>query len=300
MRKIYFILIFLVYQISQAQSQSYELGGTSGKDTINLIDALGKKQGQWILKGKHKAGSCFEPEQVAEKGKYADNRKIGKWLEFYCNGNMKNQLTFQNGRADGYAIMYHENGKVSEEGIWKNNRWTGPYKLFYENGQAQHEFNFNASGKREGPVKYFYENGQVAIEGNFVNGKEAGVIKEYHENGDLKAEKTYNDGNVDVASIKEFEPKKPIVKSKDEPVDNAPKVVLKADEKPNGVVSKGPLVLNGQNITYNKNKQITKDGVFVNNRLMDGKAYIYDENGIIQRIAKYKNGVYIGDTPIEN
>ena len=62
----------------------------------------------------------------------------------------------------------------------------------------------------------------------------------------------------------------------------------------------GPLVLNGQNITYNKNKQITKDGVFVNNRLMDGKAYIYDENGIIQRIAKYKNGVYIGDTPIEN
>ena len=300
MRKIYFILIFLVYQISQAQSQSYELGGTSGKDTINLIDALGKKQGQWILKGKHKPGSCFEAEQIAEKGKYADNRKFGKWLEFYCNGNMKNQLTFQNGRADGYAIMYHENGKVSEEGIWKNNRWTGPYKLFYENGQAQHEFNFNASGKREGPVKYFYENGQIAIEGSFVNGKEAGVIKEYHENGDIKAEKTYNDGNVDVASIKEFEPKKPIVKTKDQSVDNGPKVVLKADEKPNGVVSKGPLVLNGQNITYNKNKQITKDGIFKDNRLMDGKAYIYDDNGIIQRIAKYKNGVYIGDTPIEN
>ena len=300
MRKVYFILIFLVYQISQAQSQSYEFGGPSGKDTINLIDALGKKQGQWILKGKHKPGSCYAEDQVAEKGKYSDNRKVGKWLEFYCNGNMKNQLTFQNGRTDGYAIMYHENGKVSEEGIWKNNRWTGPYKLYYENGQPQHEFNFNASGKREGPVKYFYENGQLAIEGSFVNGKEAGVIKEYHENGDLKAEKTYNDGNVDVASIKEFEPKKPIVKIKESPIDNAPKVVLKPDEKPNGVTSKGPMVLNGQNITYNKNKQITKDGVFDNNRLMDGKAYIYDENGILQRIAKYKNGIYVGDAPIEN
>ena len=300
MRKVYFILIFLVYQMSQAQSQSYEFGGASGKDTINLIDALGKKQGQWILKGKHKPGSCYAEDQVAEKGKYSDNRKVGKWLEFYCNGNMKNQLTFQNGRTDGYAIMYHENGKVSEEGIWKNNRWTGPYKLYYENGQPQHEFNFNATGKREGPVKYFYENGQLAIEGSFVNGKEAGVIKEYHENGDIKAEKTYNDGNVDVASIKEFEPKKPIVKIKDSPIDNAPKVVLKPDEKPNGVVTKGLLVLNGQNITYNKNKQITKDGIFKDNRLIDGKAYIYDENGIIQRIAKYKNGVYIGDTPIEN
>lgn len=300
MRKVYFILIFLVYQMSQAQSQSYEFGGASGKDTINLIDALGKKQGQWVLKGKHKPGSCYAEDQVAEKGKYSENRKVGKWLEFYCNGNMKNQLTFQNGRTDGYAIMYHENGKVSEEGIWKNNRWTGPYKLYYENGQPQHEFNFNATGKREGPVKYFYENGQVAIEGSFVNGKEAGVIKEYHENGDLKAEKTYNDGNVDVASIKEFEPKKPIVKIKESPVDNAPKIVLKPDEKPNGVASKGPMVLNGQNITYNKNKQITKDGVFDNNRLMDGKAYIYDENGILQRIAKYRNGIYVGDTPIEN
>lgn len=196
--------------------------------------------------------------------------------------------------------MYHENGKISEEGNWKNNRWVGNYKLYYENGQVQHQFVFNASGKREGAQTYYYENGQVAIEGNFVNGKESGVIKEYHENGDLKAEKNFNDGAVDVASIKEYEPKKPIVKIKEAPVDNAPKVVLNADEKPNGATTKGPLVLNGQNITYNKNKQITKDGIFKDNRLMDGKAYIYDENGILQRIAKYRNGVYVGDAPIEN
>lgn len=300
MKKIYLIIIFLVYQVSQAQSQSYELGGPSGKDTLNLIDALGKKQGKWILRGKHKPGSCYAPEQKAEEGKYADNRKVGKWYEYYCNGNPKNQLTFQNGRPDGYAIMYHENGKISEEGNWKNNRWVGNYKLYYENGQVQHQFVFNASGKREGAQTYFYENGQVAVEGNFVNGKESGIIKEYHENGDLKAEKTFNDGAVDVASIKEFEPKKPIVQIKEAPVDNAPKVVLNADEKPNGANIKGPLVLNGQNITYNKNKQITKDGIFKDNRLMDGKAYIYDENGILQRIAKYRNGVYVGDAPIEN
>ncbi len=301
MKKLYFILIFLVYQVSRGQSQSYEMGGASGKDTINLIDVLGKKQGKWIIKGKHKPGTCFAPDQKIEEGKYTDNRKIGKWLEYYCNGNMKNQLTFQNGRPDGYAIMYHENGKISEEGNWRNNRWTGPYKLYYENGTPQHEFNFNATGKREGPVKYFHENGQLAIEGNFVNGKESGVITEYHENGDLKATKTYNDGAVDVASIKEFEPKKPIVKSKEAALDNAPKIVLKADEKPNGVTaSKGPMVLNGDHITYNRNKQITKDGFFKDNRLMDGKAYIYDDNGILQRISVYKNGLYVGDAPVEN
>ena len=81
MKKIYLILIFLVYQVSQAQSQSFEKAANG--DTINLIDVLGKKQGKWIVRGKHKPGSCFAPEQKVEEGKYTDNRKIGKWLEYY-------------------------------------------------------------------------------------------------------------------------------------------------------------------------------------------------------------------------
>ena len=85
-----------------------------------------------------------------------DNRKTGIWVEFYCNGNMKNKLTFASGRPDGYAIMYGENGKITEEGNWKINKWVGNYKLYYENGQVQHEFVFNPNGKREGAQKYFY------------------------------------------------------------------------------------------------------------------------------------------------
>ncbi len=300
MKQLYVFVFFLIVVEAQFYAQSYEMGGNSGKDTVNVIDVLGKKQGKWVIKGKHKPGTCYAPEQKIEEGKYNDNRKIGKWLEYYCNGNMKNQLTFQNGRPDGYAVMYHENGKISEEGNWKNNRWNGPYKLYYENGHPQHEFSFNPSGKRQGPVKYYYENGQIAIEATFVNGKETGIVREYYENGDLKAEKLYIDGAVDVASIKEYEPKKPIIKTKESSLMNAPKLVLKADEKPNGVNTKGPLILNGDHITYNKNKQITKDGFFKDNRLIDGKAYIYDENGILQRISVYRNGLYVGDAPIEN
>lgn len=298
MKKFTYIALFIT-SLGWAQAQSYEM---HGKDTINVIDAMGKKQGKWITWGKNKPGSCYTPEQKVEEGKYTENRKTGQWIEYYCNGNMKNKLTFVNGRPDGYAIMYHENGKISEEGTWKANRWVGNYKLYYENGAVQHEFAFNQSGKREGPQKYFHENGQIAIEGDFVNGKESGVIKEYYENGDIKAEKNYADGQVDIASIKEFQPKKPIVKSSTDPAENAPKVVITKDEKPNEAVApnKGPMMLNGQHTLYNKNKQITKDGVFKDNRLIDGKAYIYDENGILNRIAVYKNGIYVGDTQVEN
>jgi antitoxin component YwqK of YwqJK toxin-antitoxin module len=292
-------LIFFICSAIFAQSQEFEVS-PNGKDTTNFTDAQGKKQGKWVVRGKHKPGTCYGPDQKIEEGRYTDNRKTGVWVEYFCNGNMKNKLTFVNGRPDGYAIMYHENGKISEEGNWKSNRWVGNYKLYYENGQVQHEFVFNQSGKRDGPQKYFHENGAVAIEGNFANGKESGIIKEYYDNGDIKAEKNFADGNVDVASIKEFQPKKPLAAHTDAPLDNAPKIVVKPDEKPNeAVASKGPLVLNGKHTLYNKNKQITKDGDFKENRLMDGKAYFYDENGILTRCAVYKNGIYVGDTQVE-
>jgi antitoxin component YwqK of YwqJK toxin-antitoxin module len=292
--------LFFISLVIFAKAQSPEL---YGKDTINKTDIEGKKQGKWVLFGKHKPGTCYQADQKTEEGKYIDNRKTGIWLEYFCNGNMMNKLTFTNGRPDGYAILFHENGKISEEGNWKINRWVGNYKLYYENGQVQHEFVFNPSGKREGPQKYYHDNGQLAIEGNFSSGKESGVIKEYYENGEVKAEKTYADGSVDVASIKEFEPKKPLPKKSDSPIDNAPVVKLKEDEKPNEAdkpKSSGPLVLNGQQTLYNRNKQITKDGIFKDNRFMDGKAYMYDDNGILQRVAVYKNGAYVGDTQVEN
>lgn len=297
------ILFFFFAGSSSVFSQSWEINPLTGKDTINKVDLEGKKQQKWILFGKHKPGTCYDVKQKAEEGSYKDNKKVNIWLEYYCNGNMKNKLTFSNGRPDGYAQMFHENGKISEEGNWKNNRWVGPYKLYYENGTVQHEFVFNAMGKREGNQKYFYDNGQLAIEGVFANGKESGLIKEYYENGDLKAEKNFMDGNVDLASIKEFQPKKALAKRSENPADNAPPLKVREDEKPNeaakGGGAKGPLVLNGQYILYNKNKQISKDGIFKDNRFMEGKAYIYNENGILVRIAVYKEGFYVGDSQIE-
>jgi len=298
-----FITAFIFFcSVGLMQSQTSEL---LGKDTINKIDVEGKKQARWVVMGKHKPGSCYKPDQKVEEGKYKDNKKTEKWVEYYCNANMKNKLTFVNGRPDGLAQMFHENGKISEEGNWKNNRWVGNYKLYYDNGQVQHEFVFSATGKREGNQKYFYDNGQLAIEGSFANGKESGIIKEYYENGEQKAEKNFADGNVDVASIKEFQPKKPIPPKAENPADNAPVVKVKEDERPNeaakkGVPAKGPMILNGQYTLYNKNKQITKDGIFKDNAFMEGKAYMYDDNGILMRVAVYKNGRYIGDTQVEN
>jgi antitoxin component YwqK of YwqJK toxin-antitoxin module len=286
------LICFSALQV--AAQQQYEL---YGKDTINKIDIANKKQGKWIIFGSKRPNSCYQASQKVEEGKFTDNKKIGQWREYYCNTNPKSVLTFNNGRPDGPAVMYHDNGKVSEEGIWKNQRWTGIYKLYYPNGQLQHEFNYNTSGKREGKSTYYYENGEVAIEGNFSDGKETGVFKEYYENGETKAVKEYNGGQINLGSLKEFELKNPVEASvkKTKPV--AAAVVKTEETTVDNKKSKGPL--NGHHVLYDKQRRVSKDGEFINNVLVEGKSFIYDDNGILIRIAYFKEGSYAGDLPIE-
>jgi antitoxin component YwqK of YwqJK toxin-antitoxin module len=287
MKKVTLILLFITCKIGLAQS--YEL---YNKDTINFTDATGKRQGKWIIFNRTKKLPNYTPDAKVEEGKYTDSKKVGSWMEYYPNGKLKNKITFENGRPNGYAIMYHENGKISEEGMWKNNRWVGPYKMYYDNGQVMQEFNFNTMGKREGKQTYYYENGQVMIEGSWKEGKEDGIVKEFYENGDIKAEKNFMGGSLDAATTKTFQPKKPLP-----PQDEVKKVAPpepKKDEVAVTAKTQGPL--NGTHTLLNKNKQPSKVGYFENNRLIDGKVFYYSEDGILTRIALYKEGRYIGDT----
>lgn len=298
MRLIIAVLILSAY--FSGQSQTFELNPSNKADTINFIDGVGKKQGKWILYGKHKPGLCYAPTQVAESGKYQENRKTGEWLEYFCNGNIKNQVNFVNGRQDGKAAIYYENGKIKEEGNWKNNRWVGNYKMYYDNGQLQHDFTYSVAGKREGLSTYMHPNGKVAIKGVFKDGKESGLFQEWNEDGKLKAEKSYAEGQVDLASVKIYENASSTPKI--EAVANAPlkATTVKSEEKEITASAGGTSSLNGQHTLYNKDRQISKAGIFKDNRLMEGKAYIYNDNGILTRISVYKNGIYVGDAPVEN
>jgi len=99
-------------------------------DSLNRIDADGKKQGKWIRTGKDRPGGCYKSSQVVEEGRYINNVKNGLWTEYYCNGNKRTALEFIKGRPDGQATMYFENGTIEETGTWKNNRWIGKYQKF--------------------------------------------------------------------------------------------------------------------------------------------------------------------------
>jgi len=287
MKKIFYIIIpIFICSISVAQSFEVIDG-----DTINRIDDNNMKQGFWKIFGRMKKLPDYQPDQVVEQGKYKDSRKQGLWTMFFPNGKTKSEISYVNSRPNGAYKTYYENGQVEEEGSWKNNRNTQDFKRYYDNGQVSQQFVFNQTGKRDGKQTYFYENGQVMIDADIKEGKEEHV-KEYYEDGSLKADKAYVDGKLDTENTKVYEPKTPIVKKEDDGVVKVVKV--KEDEGTNIGTFDG----NGVHKIYNMNKQISKDGLFKNYRLMDGLWYKYDENGILISIEKYKNGRYIGDAPL--
>jgi len=263
----------------------------------NQTDVNGKKQGHWVITNVKKRLPGYSPDQKIEEGNYKDSRKVGMWTMYFSNGKKKSEITYTSGRPSGPYKTYYSNGNLEEEGNWKSNRNTGNFKRFHENGKVSQEFNFSATGKREGNQKYFYDNGQLMIEGDWNGGKETGTLTEYYHNDDLKAKKVFADGRLDEAKTQNFKPKSPLPDPIKEEEKSAPvrNVTVNKDEK----VNHGHFDGNGYAKLYNKDKLITKDGIFKSYKLIDGKWYKYDENNILFNIERIVNGRYVGDVPFD-
>ncbi len=310
--KKYLLLLFTLICTGNAIGQSY-MGLT---DSINAVDNNGLKQGRWIITNKtKKLSNCPETNKV-EEGEYKDGKKIAIWKSFYCNGNVKNELTFLNGRPSGYAKFYYESGTVEEEGMWENNRWVGQYKRYHENGQLSQEFKYNAMGTREGTQKYYYDNGKVMIEGDWKDGKEAGLLREYYEDGSIRAEKNFAGGVLDASTTKVYEAQKgseniatsakteknEVVAKKETAKTEASTTTSKTNETvattgtttPVATVKsttpeKVGIIADGFHKTYTKLKQVEKEGTFKDGILWEGKIFSYDGTRLVKTMI-VKNG----------
>ena len=121
----------------------------------------------------------------------------------------------------------------------------------------------------------------------------------YYENGDLRDKKVFNDGTIDPKETEIYAPKKPLPPKKEEPISKEPpKIVDKGKEQTNAAYK--PFDGNGYAKLFLPGARLSKDGTFKNYRLIDGKDYVYNTDGILEKIAVYKEGKYVGDAPIED
>jgi antitoxin component YwqK of YwqJK toxin-antitoxin module len=289
------ILLLISFCFSDTFSQSYEL---FKGDTINKTDANRRRQGYWRVKAEPMKHQGYQPGSLVEEGKYQNSRKEGIWKKYYPSGKLKSEITYEGSRPKGPYILYYENGEVEEQSNWERTKNVGDFKRYHQNGEVAQDFTFTEEGKRNGEQKYYYENGQLRLVGTWQDGQENGEMREYYENGDLMSVKYFNNGEMDKDRYESYAPKTPQEDALTKQINEGKEMNVTAtrDEKPN----MGKFDGNGYKKLYNRDRQIAKDGTFKNYRLMDGKQYKYDDNGLLMQILIFKDGKYIGDGVIED
>jgi len=239
----------------------------------------GKKEGPWVIFASMRNLPDYKSEDKYEEGSYKSNRKVGLWKRYFASGNTQSEINYVNGRAKGtFSTYYDDPGKIEETGTQRGKTLTGGFKRYHPNGQLAQEKNFNLKGQSEGDQKYILPNGVVELEFTTFAGIETGTATRRYPNGDIKEIIEYGEGGV-INSRNQLERVNP-------PVDIIEEVEV-------------VVIPDGKRKVYNDNKDIWMDGVFEDGRMKEGKLYIYDKDGIIEKVEIFKDFKYAADGIIE-
>lgn len=267
------ILLFLIVLSLGASAQVLVV---SGKDTARFTSDddyythHNSRDGYWIY--------MASDTTRGEEGNYVADKREGVWISYYPNGNKNREMEYVHGKVQGRAKIYYEEGGLQEEGLWIDRHWSGEYRFYHKNGNPSYIWQYNESGKRTGVQQYFHENGMIMIEGEWNEGKEQGTIKEYYDNGALKTEKNYSNGVCDGSQTKEYQNTQPT-----QPTE----------------VALGKFTGNGFFKTLNNLRKVEFEGIWKNGKFVDGKRYIYSNDGKLLKTQIYRNGNKISEAIVK-
>lgn len=282
------LLVLLLAGGLQAAFSTQEPGGQV--DTLNRMDATGRKDGWWRITAPKEDKPDYADGQLIEEGRYAGGKRVGTWRRYWPNGKLMSEITYVAGRPRGPYTTYYPDGRTEEQGSWDLDRNTGGFKRWHPNGQLAQDFTFNAYGVRDGVQKYYHENGQLEVEVTVKEGREEGTLKRYFANGDLQQVAVFNGGELNEAQSRYVKPAR-VSPPPPPPPDAKPAPERKPEEVTNAVLFRG----NGFNTLYDKQLRITQQGEFKDGRLWDGKYYRYSKAGELVRIEIYEQGRYAGN-----
>lgn len=140
------------------------------------------------------ATSYFESGHVKTKITYRTGVPTGHGLEYFENGNLRENTDYSNGGRDRKITRYHDAaGQLAQaEETYKNNRPAGTWREFYPDGKTPRKVEtYGPLGRLVGERTTYFENGQVQSRQPYLSGLMAGVGQEYFPSGKLRKETTY-------------------------------------------------------------------------------------------------------------
>jgi len=111
----------------------------------------------------------------------------GHLFNKYPSGKKRSEISYVNGRKDGFERQWYEDGSMAVERFYSEGTKIGLHRSWWENGQTKFEYHFNDAGEYNGEVVEWYASGQIYKAFHFVDGKEAGSQRLWREDGRIKA-----------------------------------------------------------------------------------------------------------------
>ena len=117
------------------------------------------------------------------------------WVKvLYGDGSLQKLLQLHNGKLDGFSLEWYNNGQKKDEGDYKNAKQNGPWTSWHKNGKKSRQATFKQD-RPEGLTEEWYENGQKKTEANWRNGRPNGITKRWYKNG-LKKDEVFRKNGI--------------------------------------------------------------------------------------------------------
>ncbi|RAJ11481.1 toxin-antitoxin system YwqK family antitoxin [Arenibacter echinorum] len=133
--------------------------------------------------------------QIEGKWYYKNQPYNGYSLKFHANDTLAERLGFLNGKREGLARRWSENGVLRVESTYSQNKLVGVYKSWWENGVLAEESNY-VNGLKQGEEKQWYATGQLSKVRQLIEGKEEGLQKAWLPNGTLYVNYEAKNGRI--------------------------------------------------------------------------------------------------------
>ena len=154
------------------------------------------------------------------KGK--DSILHGKYIEYYKNGQIKVQGSYNEGKRDGEfkaflrngksaGSVFYKDGKIIKSTLVKAMKDNASFSLVtdinyslnsheivtdeFPNQLLKQYFIFNKNGLLDGESREYYEEGDIKSVSLFKNNVADGIFISYYQNGNIKEKHTYKNGN---------------------------------------------------------------------------------------------------------
>ncbi len=126
---------------------------------------------------------------------YQGEPLTGQAVTFYPSGQIATADEFVEGRRQGYARNWFENGVMAYEVFYSAEQKQGLEKSWWANGKLRYQLNF-VDGLQEGEGWHWYRSGAKFKKSNHLAGQPVGIQQAWRENGELFSNFEYRNGRI--------------------------------------------------------------------------------------------------------